>query len=287
VYTGESFERPVPGDRGDRPRLSPARRAAVGLALASGLWLLALAASQATSATVAVPFLERTIGALGDVPALLQMHEPMIRATASLPGSEDAAVPGFPVQGVALPRILAQQGTREDWRAALLHDSALATYERGPAVFAPGGVATTSGIFSTSLWVRLVMRLTSSETHRAAWLLAWALGIATLALAAVLLAVTEGPRRFVAAGLALVGGAMLAAVIGLLGLLVAMLLSMGSGSAFVGEVGGLIRTVAWAPVHDAARLGIAGIAIAVPAAVVAAWLARAEDDDAPEERSPR
>ena len=281
VYTGhEEYEtRPRRSRRHQRAGHSRARLAAAGLALASGLWLLALAASQATSATVAVPFLERTISALGDVPALLQLHEQQIRSAAGQARGEGrVTVPGFPAQGVTLPRELAQRGSRDEWRAALLREGAEAAYERGPAVFAPGGAATDGGIFSTSQWVRVVMGLASANTHGIAWRTAWALGLLTLALAAVVLASADGVRRFVAIGLALAGGAMFAAAIGLIGVLIALLLNAGNGSAFVGEVGDLIRTISWAPVHLAARLGIAGIAIAVPAAAVAAWLARHDGD---------
>lgn len=275
--------RPPRAGRGPRAHPSGARRATAALALASGLWLLALAASQATSAAVAAPFFERTIAALGDVRALLQLHEPQIRAAANASsgtGGGDArvAVPGFPVQGVTLPRELARNGSREDWEHVLLLDGARAAYERGPTAFAPGGAVTSSGIFSTSQWVRVVMGAVSTRTHGVAWALAWVLGLATLAQATLLLAITDGARRLVAAGLALVGGAMIAATLGLGGALVAYAVTTGSDGAFVGEVSGLIRAIAWTPLYDAARLGAAGFAIAVPAAAVAAWLARTEDD---------
>ena len=283
VYTDDDFYevRPPP------PRLTRPRPARVGrgrlvttaLAVVCGLWVLALAASQATSAAVALPFLERTVSALGDVPALLQLHEQAIRTAANQPGTGPVPVPGFPVQGVALPRALAQTGTRDDWRAMLLAASAETAYERGPAVFAPANTPADSRAFSTSQWIRIVMAVESSDAHATVSLVAWALGLATLAMAVLVLVVVDGIRRYVAIGLGLIGGALLAAVIGLGGLLVAMLFGLGSGSDFVAEVGVLIRTIAWAPVQDAARLGIAGIAIAVPAAALAAWRARHDDLD--------
>lgn len=278
VYTGEEayevrpLPRPVPRRRASRGRL-----ATFGLAVMSGLWVLALAASQVTSPTVAVPFLERTIGALGDAPALLQLHEQPIRIAANQPGAGPVAVPGWPVPGVMLPRALAQTGTRDQWRTALLRESAQQAYERGSAVFAANGEAARGGVLSTSRWVDLVMGGVSSGTHGTASLIAWTAGLATLALAALVLMAVDGVRRFVAIGLALIGGATLAGVGGLLGLLLATLLSMGEGGVFVAEVGALLRTVAWAPLQDAIRMGIAGLLIAVPAAVFAARLARDEE----------
>lgn len=282
VYTGDEVYEVRPPPRRTRPRparLGRGRLVTTALALVCGLWMLALAASQVTSSTVALPFLERTVGALGDVPALLQLHEQAIRAAANQPGSGSVPVPGFPVQGVALPRALAQTGSREDWRAMLLSASAQAAYERGPAVFAPDNTPADSRAFSTSQWIRIVMAVESSEAHATASLVAWAFGLATLGMAVLVLVVVEGIRRYVAIGLGLIGGAMLAAVIGLGGLLVALLFGVGSGSDFVAEVGVLIRTIAWAPVQDAARLGIAGIAIALPAAALAAWRARHDNLD--------
>jgi hypothetical protein len=279
VYTGEeAYEvRPLPRPAPRRRRASRGRLATFGLAVISGLWVLALAASQATSPTVAEPFLERTIGALGDVPALLDLHEQPIRIAANQPGSGPVAVPGWPVPGVMLPRALAQTGTRDEWRAALLRESAEHAYERGSAVFAGSGEAARGGVFSTSRWVDIVMGGLSSGAHETASLVAWAIGLATLALAALVLVTVDGVRRFVAIGLALIGGAILAGAGGLLGLLLATLLSMGEGGVFVAEVGALIRTIAWAPLQDAVRMGIAGLLIAAPAAVFAARLARGED----------
>ena len=288
VYTGDEAYEVSPIPRPTPPRRPRTSLATFGLAVMSGLWVLALAASQATSPTVAVPFLERTIGTLGDVPALLQIHEQPIRIAASQRGTGPVAVPGFPVPGVTLPRAMAQTGTRDEWRTALLRESAAAAYERGPAVFSPGGDATRGGLLSTSRWVDIVMGVLSSGTHGTASLVAWAIGLATLALAALVLVAVDGVRRFVAIGLALIGGAILAGLVGLLGMLIAMLLSMGEAGVFVAEVGALIRTIAWAPVQDAIRMGIAGVAIAVPAAVIAARLAR--DDvawDESTEEAPR
>ena len=142
------------------PRTSRGRLATFALAVVCGLWVLALAASQATGSAVALPFLERSIAAIGDVPALLQLHEQAIRSAASQASAPaQIAVPGFPVQGVTLHRALAQTGSREDWRAALLTASAQAAYERGPSVFAPNGGSGDSRTFSTSQWVRIVMEI--------------------------------------------------------------------------------------------------------------------------------
>lgn len=279
VYTGrETFdERPIPVARLPRRRRRPsrARVSTIGLAIASVLWLLALAASQATSPTVAIPFLERTVAALGDIAALLLLHERTIRDTATRSTDSRVAVPGYPVQGITLSRALAQSGTRDEWRAALLNDSAQAAYQRGTAVFVPGGAAPASGAFSTSQWLGVVMKVVSNTTHNGARTLAWSLGLLTVALGVVVLLTADGVRRFVAIGLALTGGAALAAGIGVLGMIGAFLLSLGAGSStFIEEVGMLIRALSWAPIQEAVRLGIAGLAIALPSAVVAAWLGR-------------
>ena len=76
------------------------------------------------------------------------------------------------------------------------------------------------------------------------------------------------------------GGAIIAAAIGVVGIGIAMLLTMGSDSTVVNEVGGLIRTVSWTPLYDARWLGVAGLAIIVPAAILAAWFGRSEHLDA-------
>lgn len=273
--------RPAPPRLGAPPSRASVRRAATALAVASGLWLLALAASQVTGPTVAVPFLARTIAALGDVPSLLALHEPQVRAAASRGGGEaPIAVPGFPVPGATLPRALARDGRPEEWAALLLSRAGEAAYERGPAVFATGDGAGSGGLFSTSRWVRVVMALMSSSTHAIARLAAWGLGLAALALGVLVLATVDGMRRFVTLGLALVGGAAIAAIAGFAGLAVAMVLGASGGSAFVGEVGGLIRGVAWAPEYNAAWMALAGIALAAPAAAAVAWLAR-EDRPTP------
>ena len=279
VYMDEEAFAPMPEPRLTRPRpprTSRARRATFGLAVITAFWLLALAAAQATSSTVAIPFLERTVGALGDVPALLQVHEAQIRTLASQGGDAAIPVPGLPVQGVTLPRPLAQTGTREVWAAHLLHASAEATYERGAAAFTPGGGETSSGTFSTSAWVRVVLALMSSNTHALASLVALGLGGATLAMAALAVLSTNGARRFVAIGLGLAGGAIFAAAVGVIGMGVAIVLNTGSDSAFVNEVGGLIRAISWTPLYDARWIGLAGLAIIVPAAVLAAWFGRSE-----------
>lgn len=283
VYTGqEAYDVPMPVRFDGRPPRNRTRRALLTFSVATGLWLLALAASQATSETVAVPFLERTISALGDVPALLQLREQQVRIAANQPNSDSrVTIPGFPVQGVTLPREVVQNETIEVWRAALLHDSAVAAYEHGPTVFAPSGSTSTSGLFSTSQWLRVVMALESSGTHLMAQMLTWTLGLVALALAATVWWLSDGARRVVAIGLGLMGGALFAAAVSLVGLGVAWVLGGGNGggSVFVAEVGGLIRTIAWTPLYDARWLGGAGFVIAAPAVVAAAWLARAEDRD--------
>ena len=279
VHTGhEVYEIPLPvrPPRPRRRRRSRARLASAALAIISGIWLLTLAASQATSATVVVPFLERTIASLGDTSALLRLYEPQIRNAASQGGGGDRiAVPGFPVPGVTLPRSLAQTGTIEQWHASLLRDSAEAAYERGTAVFAPADKTTSSGTFSTSQWVRIVMGIISVQTHSGATTLSMAFGFLTLALTGVVLIAASGAQRFVGIGLAMVGGAMIAAAAGLVGLLVAFLLNTGtSDSPFIHEVGGLLLAISWTPLYLAACLGVAGIAITLPAAAIAAWFAR-------------
>ena len=75
--------------------------------------------------------------AAADVPALLQFHEQTIRRAASQPGGDaPIPVPGYPVQGVALPKALAQTGRVDEWRDHVLRESAAAAYERGPEIFA-------------------------------------------------------------------------------------------------------------------------------------------------------
>ncbi len=280
VFTGrEAYDVPMPvrPARRNGPR-SRARRAIAAFAVVVGLWLLALAASQATSETVAVPFLGRTVSVLGGVPALLQLREQQVREAASKPGADiRTAVPGFPVQGVTLPRDLAQTGSLDDWHVSLMRDAGAAAYERGPAVFTRDGVATSAGLFSTSQWVRTVMSLESSSTHFVAWAIAWGLGVTSMALAGLVFLSTDGARRFVAIGLGLIGGALIAALGGLLGLLLSWVLGIGDDSPFVSEVGALIATVAWTPLHDAGWAAAAGFAIAAPAAITAALLARIED----------
>lgn len=276
VYTGEEpyDARPIPRIEPPRRRTrSRGQRVTVALAAVTGVWVLALAASQATSATVAVPFLERTISVLADVPALLRVHEQAIRRTATQPGGDaPIPVPGFPVSGITLPRAAAQTGTVEDWQALVLRAGAEAVYQRGPDAFASSGTPEGARAFATSRWVRLIMDVFSAGTHAAASWAATGAGLLMLALAVALLFVADGVRRFVALGLGLAGGAVIGAAGSLLGILVAIAMSIGSDSVFVSEVATLVRTIAWAPIHDALRVGAAGAAILVPAAAAAAWL---------------
>ncbi|MGE3855460.1 MAG: hypothetical protein AB7G21_00735 [Dehalococcoidia bacterium] len=281
VYTGEEAY-----DMRPLPRIAPPRRArpsrgrlaTTALTLLTGLWVLALAASQATSPTIAVPFLERTISTLADVPALLQFHEQAIRRAAAQPGGDaPIPIPGFPVHGVTLPKALAQTGRVEEWRDRVLRESAQAAYERGPEVFATAGEAEATRAFATSRWVRLIMDIFSADAHATASRTAWILGLAALATGTLVLVLVDGVRRFVAVGLALIGGAMIAAVGGVLGMLLAIAMTVGSESVFITDVGTLVRAVSWTPIQDAVRLGIAGLAILVPAAGAAAWLGRHEE----------
>jgi hypothetical protein len=152
-----------------------------------------------------------------------------------------------------------------------------AAYERGPEIFASAEGAEATRAFATSRWVRLIMDIFSADAHATTSRVAWGLGLAALAMAVLVLVLVDGVRRFVAIGLALIGGALIAAVGGILGMLLAIVMTIGSESVFIIEVGTLVRAVSWTPIQDAVRLGIAGLAILLPAAGVAAWLGRDEE----------
>lgn len=247
------------------PRSRRMRLAAVGLALVAALWLLALAAAHITSRAVAIPALERTIAALADVDALLLLHEPELRAAGAQaqPGAA-VTVPGFPVPAATLTAEQARSGSRAQWRDALLAAAAEATYRSGMDAFAPDGVATDGGLFSTSGGVRRVIEGLSASRHRLAAIATWVAGLGALALTMVVLASGGGVRRLAAIGLALIVAAALTALAGLTATFLVLVVGHDQ-SQLASEVSAIARTLAWTPLREAKPVAIAGLAIAAPA----------------------
>ena len=107
------------------------------LAFSLTLWLLASAAADATSPRVAQPALARLLDTLTGTGSLLRSQDAAIRDAAmkAAPGAT-IQVPGFPVRGAGIPREEVLAGSPEDWRRALLDQSAALLYRDGTRPFA-------------------------------------------------------------------------------------------------------------------------------------------------------
>ena len=236
--------------------------ATIALAVALAAWLAAWSARQPTSEEAALPALERAIVALTELDGLLDLHAAAIAEQARAGGEVD--VPGFPLD-VPVPAAEARDPTA--LRAAVLAASAALVRVEGSAAFhdPDGAPAEASTLSSAGLMQALIDGLTADRHDRWAGLVR-PLGLLSALLGAAVLVLGVGFGRFVRLGAVL-------AVAAALVLVPAVALREGLG--FVGDddiVGdealAIAQSLASGPVRNALWLAAAGVAIALPAALL-------------------
>ena len=247
-----------------------------GLAVALALWLGVLSVAQATDERPALAALERGVAALTDVEALLDLQLEAVQEQADA-GARTLDVPGFPVRDAGVP---AAEVTRADssvdrtlLRDLLLRKSARLVHTRGVAAFREDGAETDAASrFSVSGGIRALLNGLSSDNHGAAVVWLWPLGVACLLLGAALLTLARGLGRFVALGVVLTA----AAVPVLLAALAARLALtfVDGGEPLVEEFVAIGDQLVALPLRNALWVAAAGVAVALPAAVLNALFDR-------------
>jgi len=237
---------------------------------------------QATGEEVALPALRRAVEALAQPEALLELHREAIAEGAADAESPDTAVevPGYPVVGVALTAAEATGGDLEAMRDALLDRSTALVHAEGRSAFAEGGLAPpASDRLSTAGAVAGVLDGLTAENHDrwSGWqttlvVLAALLGAAVLALPRGFGGVLGLGAALIAAGLAVAGAA--------LGLRVALSLAGGEGP-LLDEYLRISRELTRIPLRNGLALAGAGVALALPAALLRALFERSVTRDAP------
>ena len=236
--------------------------AAVLLAVALAAWIAALGAAQATSEEAALPALERAVAALSEIDGLLGVHAAAVAEDAARGG--EAGLPGFPLE-VRVPA--AEAATPQRLRAALLAGAAALVRAEGSAAFRdedgdPPAVTRLSG---AGLMRELLDGLTAARHERWSGYAA-PLGALSGALAAAALLLAVGLGRFVR-----LGGVAIAAAALVLAPAAAIWFGLGfvgGGDAVGEEARAIARALLGGAVRNALWLGGAGLAVAVPAAIL-------------------
>ena len=248
------------------------------LAAAAALWLTVLTVAQATDEEVALVALERGVAALTDVEALLDLQLEAVQEQADA-GAAKLAPPGFPVRDAGVP---AGEATRPDGTVdrmllldGLLSSSARLVYMRGVDAFREGD-AEPQRASRLSLYggIRALLNGLSSDNHDTAVVWLWPLGGACLLLGALLLVLAAGFGRFLALGVALMVAATPVLLAGLVARLALELVDAGPDDRLAAEFVAIGRQLAALAVRNALWLGAAGIALAVPAALLGALFDR-------------
>lgn len=229
------------------------------LAVAAGLWLVALSGTEATSEEAARPALESLVETMVGLPALLELHEDTIRDATG-----DAVVPGYPLP-VTIPGDEVAEGPAR-WREVILDESSALLYADGPGVF---GESEGAGTFSTSGGTRLLMDNLTESRNGSFGFLVWPLGIVAVVAAIGIVVVGSSFGRFVALGLATAAAGIPAVVVGVLAWMVVTFVGS-DGSALAEEAHGIASDVAWLPLRNGLTLIAAGLTVALGARVVGA-----------------
>jgi hypothetical protein len=264
----------------DEPPLSGIRRAAVwflGVFLvgALALWLGVLSAHQATSEAVALPALERGVAALTDLGAMVDAQAESLAAQAA--SGSTVSLAGFPLRDVDAST--ADVTSSGEFDAALAHDAFLAraaqrVYMRGTAAFEGGDeIAAGASIFSAAGSIKTVLETLSSDNHGALTVWLWPVGATCLVLVALMLAAGNGFGRFFALGVTLLL-ASLPVLLSALALRFALSVAAPEGDRVVEEFVAIARQLTALPLRNALWTAGAGLAIAVPAAILDAVFER-------------
>ena len=236
--------------------------AAALLALALAGWIAALSAAQATSEEAALPALERAVAVLAEIDGLLGVHAAAVAGEAARGG--EVALPGFPLD-VRAPA--AEAASPRRLRAALLAEAAALVRAEGSAAFRDedGDAPSVPRLTSAGLMRELLDGLAASGHER------WSgyvtpLGALSALLAAVALLLAVGLGRFVRLGAVAIAAA---------ALVLAPTAALWFGLGFVGgddavgeEARALARALLGGVFRNALWLAGAGLAVAVPAAIL-------------------
>jgi hypothetical protein len=268
-------------------RWSPLRQAGAWVA---GLVLVAAAAAalgahsvvQATGEEVALPALRRAIDELAQPEALLELHRTELAEAAAEAASPDVAVevPGYPVVGVALTAEEAGSGDLAAMRDALLDRSAALVHAQGRGAFAEDGLAPpTSDRLSTAGAVAGLLDGLTVKSHDR-WL-GWRTPLVALAalLGAAVLALPRGFGGVLGLGAALLAAGLLLAGAAV-GLRVALSLAGGEGP-LLDEYLRISRELTRIPLRNGLVLAAAGVALALPAALLRALFERSVTRESP------
>ena len=246
--------------RQERPwRDTLVRLTGMVLAVAAGLWLVALSGSEATSEEAARPALESLVDTMVGLPGLLEVHESTIRAATG-----DAEVPGYPL-AVTIPADDVAEGPAR-WREVILEQSSALLYTEGPGVF---GESEGAGTFSTSGGTRLLMENLSESRNGSFSFLVWPLGIVAVVAAIGIVVVGSSFGRFTALGLATAAAGVPAVVVGVLAWMVVTFVGS-DGSALAEQGHEIASDLAWLPLRNGLTFIVAGMVVAVTARVAGA-----------------
>ena len=130
---GQGFFRLIDEEQRFRQRISIWIGVA-GLALVSGLLVLAWSAVQLTERENATRVLQEALAPLSDIDRLLQRDYPALLAEANAAGAATVIVQSYPL-GIAIPATDLATMTALDVRARVLSDSAARIYDSGMGTF--------------------------------------------------------------------------------------------------------------------------------------------------------
>ncbi|MEE8421326.1 MAG: hypothetical protein V3S31_00965 [Dehalococcoidia bacterium] len=257
----------------DDPFAGP-RRAAVWLmgallTIAIALWLALLSAAQATGEQAALPALERGVTVLTELDALVEAQAEALAEQAA--DGSTVRLAGFPLRDVDVPVDEVTSDGAFDLslaRDAFLSRAAQRIYTRGTSAFEGGDeIAAGASIFSAAGGIKLVLNTLSSDNHGRVTVWLWPAGAACLVLGALLLAAGIGFGRFVAFGVTLILGS-LPVLLAALALRFALAVAAPDGDRVVDEFVAIARQFTALPVRNALWTAGAGLAIAVPVAIL-------------------
>ncbi len=178
----------------------------------------ALAATQLTAEETGQRVLRRSVAVTTDADSSLPQIEAGLHAAAEQSDAETIRVPGFPLP-VDIPRDEALNISGPDLRERLLDESATALYEDGTSAWAGNDPDAVQGIerLSAAGLIDRGLGLVTDDVHTIFTVITVLLGIVTLAVTAVLIAVLPRDARLVALGLVTLASALpsLAAAVGL------------------------------------------------------------------------
>ena len=221
------------------------------------LWLFAAAAADTTSPRIAVPALARLLDGLTGTSDLLRSQEPTIREDATKAAAGTLVeVPGFPVRGAGIPREVVLSGTREEWRRALLDQSAALLYRDGTRLFADDAEASRF-VFGGGSWA---LSLLGGRLHDWLKLIRWVPELAAVVLAAGVIVTLEPVRRWRVLGTATAAGAAIPCLAAFLAFAVANIVGGGPGT-LSGEAAAVVATLARGPLIEGGTVALGGLAL--------------------------